>query len=674
MPDGQVQIPLVTREASVRAVRAADGNTIEVVWSTGASVQRRRWEGWDDLVEYDEELVVAPGAVRLERLNSGLAPFLDSHNAWSLEAVLGSVVAGSARIEGGLGIAGIRLTGAPDAAPAVARIMEGTVAAVSVGYRVHRYEIVKADGQRELWRAVDWEPLEISAVPIGADPGARVRSDGPGAAERLHPCILVRREPTAAPAATRKETTMDGQQTTAAPAESADRETRSAAAAAPAPAPAAGPVAAQVEAARAEERRTAAEVLSLCARHGLPQTFSSGLIARGLSLDAARAAILDELASRDDAGGSTQEAAPARARGDGAEDRRYGEAVASALLHRYDPARNPLAEGAREFRGLQLIELARSVLERNGLSTRGMARMEVAREALLARSLHSTSDFPFILANVAGKVLRTAYEGTQRTFTAWARRSVVTDFKQVSRVQLGGAPNLELVPEGAEVSYGTMGESREVYALLTYARIVGITRQVIVNDDLDAFTRIPAAFGAAAADLESDIVYSILTSNPNMADALPLFDVSRGNLGTAGIISETSLAEAYRRFGNQRGLEGRQISVLPRYIIVPPGVRSVEARKNVTAVTPNAVAGVNAFAGRLEVVEEPRLMGAPDPWFLAADPARIDTVEYAYLEGQEGVYVETRQGFEVDGVEVKARLDFAAKAIDGRGLFRNAGV
>lgn len=35
---------------------------------------------------------------------------------------------------------------------------------------------------------------------------------------------------------------------------------------------------------------------------------------------------------------------------------------------------------------------------------------------------------------------------------------------------------------------------------------------------------------------------------------------------------------------------------------------------------------------------------------------------------------ETRSGFEVDGIEIKARHDFAAKAIDWRGLFRNAGV
>ncbi len=129
-------------------------------------------------------------------------------------------------------------------------------------------------------------------------------------------------------------------------------------------------------------------------------------------------------------------------------------------------------------------------------------------------------------------------------------------------------------------------------------------------------------------------------------------------------------------FAQKTGLEGRKISILPQYILVPPGQRSVEARKQVTATTPSSTADVNPYAGRMQVIEEPRLIPASgtDPWFLAADPSRIDTVEYAYLDGQEGVFTETRMGFEVDGMEIKARHDFAAKAIDWRGLFKNAGA
>ncbi|THD81055.1 peptidase U35 [Aliigemmobacter aestuarii] len=665
MPPETRNLPLITREASLRLVRGeGDDMTIDVIWTTGATVQRRRYEGWDDVVEYDEELVVTPGAVRMDRLNAG-APFLDSHRSWGLESVVGAVLPGTARIEGGQGFARVRLTSAPDAAPIVQRIMDGTVSAVSVGYRVHRYGITKAQGQRELWRAVDWEPMEISAVAMPADPGAHIRGADPRP-ETLTPCLLTRADaPALSPNQTR--TTMPETQI---PETDAPAETR----AAPITPPAAEP---SPDAIRTEANRSAAEVLALCERHALGAGFAADLIRRGLSLDAARAAILDKLAEADAPAARGSEPVAATARGTGAADAAYREAMSEALLHRHNPGRAQLTDRAREFRGLTLLELARHALDRRGIATRGLSKMELATEALIGRSgLHSTSDFPLILANVANKTLRAAYDTTPRTFTAWARQAVITDFKPVARNQLGGAPDLLRVPESGEFTYGTIGESREVYALVTYGRIVGITRQTLINDDLDAFTRIPSAFGAAAADLESDLVYSIFSTNPNMADGNPLFHASHANLGTAGAISETTLAEAYRLFGNQRGLEGRQISVLPRYIITPPGVRSVEARKNVTATTPNAVAGVNAFANRLEPIEEARLIPAagPDPWFLAADPSRIDTIEFAYLEGQQGVYTETRSGFEVDGIEIKARHDFAAKAIDWRGLFRNAGV
>ncbi len=670
MPKDIIDLPLQGRMASVRASSVDEAaRTVEIIWTTGATVRRARF--WDEAV--DEELALDPGMIRLERLNAG-APFLNAHDAGSLASVLGVVVDGSARIANGQGTATIRFSERAEVEPIFRDIAGGIIRNVSVGYRVHRYEITKRDGAPELWRAVDWEPLEISAVAIGADPGARVRSET-GATRALNTCTLIR---TSNPDT---EAKMPDDIQPTAPAAVPTPATRAVdpTPAAPPPSPAPAPATPNADAIRAEAQRAAADILTLCQRHGLDNIFAADLIGRGVSLDAARGAVLDRLAKGDEIGTRTGATVPAAARDTGAAEIAYRDAVTDALMHRHSPGLHQLTEAAREFRGLNLLDMARHALERRGFSTRGMSRMELATEALQKRAgpgYHSSADFPFILANVANKTLRSAYDSTPRTFTAWARQATITDFRPVQRTQLAGAPDLLRVPESGEFTYGTMGEGREVYALLTYGRIIGITRQTLINDDLDAFTRIPSAFGASAADLESDLVYSILTSNPLMSDGVALFNSGHGNLGTAGAISETTLAEAYRLFGNQRGLEARQISVQPRYLITPPGSRSVEARKNVTATTPNAVAGVNAFAGRLEPIEEPRLIPAAgaDPWFLAADPNRIDTVEYAYLDGSNGVYTETRMGFEVDGMEIKARHDFASKAIDWRGLYRNAGV
>jgi len=687
MPKDVIDLPVMGRAASLQSVNE-DARTVEVVWTTGSQVRRYSWMRDE---EFDEELVVEPSALRLERMNSG-APFLESHNAYSLRSVLGVVVEGSVRIEGGKGFATVRISDREEVESIWRDIKAGIIRNVSAGYRVHKFErVAKGDrtdgGQRALYRAVDWEPMEISAVAIGADPGAHIRSDRPGA---LAPCVIERRDNPAAAAARAEEAAMpkDNQNAAGGEAEAVRGEGQTSSTTQTTEATTATETRGQsqtvdVQAAAREaveaERKRAGDIRALCKRHGLSETFTEGLVNDGTSIEKARNAVLDELAKRDADMGRTYEPAPAQARNSGERDVSYRDAVTASLLHRHNPGLHMLPEDGREFRGMTLLELARSVLERHGISTRGMSKMEVAASAFQMRAgigYHSTSDFPAILANVANKTLRAAYDSTQRTFVAWARRATISDFKPVQRTQLGGAPDLTKVLESGEFQYGTIGEGREVYALATYGRVVAITRQTLINDDLDAFTRVPAAFGASAADLESDIVYSILMDNPTMGDGVALFHADHGNLGTAAVVSEASLSEAYRKMAQQTGLEGRLIRVMPASIIVPPGTRAVEARKQLTATTPGNTQDVNTYANRLQVVEEPRLIptSGQDPWFLAADPNRIDTVEFAYLDGQEGVFTETRMGFEVDGMEIKARHDFAAKAIDHRGLYKNAGA
>lgn len=713
MPKDTYELPVIGRAAAVLPASIdEEARTVEVCWTTGATVQRLRFEGWDVKV-VDEELEVSERAMRLDRLRNG-APFLDSHHSWRLDAVLGVVVDDSVRIEGGKGYARIKFSDRDDVEPIWRDIKAGIIRNVSVGYQVHEYRITEKDGARDHYLAVDWEPMEISAVTIGADPEAQMRSQEQ---RSPNPCVLTRQDTIAAAAAELKGTTMSGKNKSAAGETDHDRtnpsgqETRAngqqpAASPETTPAPSAPETRSPApegsggsptilhpgersaderddgeKIARRvlnEERVRTATISQLCRKHELGDEFERKLIDDGTSVDRARELVLDQLAERDPFQGRSYERPPAQPRRDDAQAIGYRDAVTSALMHRYNPGAHELTDGAREYRGMSLLEMGRDALQRQGVSTRGMSKLEVAGAIFEQRAAgyHSTSDFPAILANVANKTLRSAYEATPRTFAAWSRRATITDFKPVQRTQLSGAPDLDKVLESGEFQYGTMGEAKEVYALATYGKIIGITRQTLINDDLDAFTRIPTAFGASAADLESDIVYAILMQNPTMGDGIDLFHADHGNLGTAAVISEASLTAAYRAYAQQTGIEGRRISVDPRYIIVPPGQRAVEARKHLTATTPASTDDVNTYANRLQVVEERRLIpdAGQDPWFLSSDPSRVDTVEYAYLDGQEGVFSETRMGFEVDGMEIKARHDFAAKAIDHRGLYKNPGA
>lgn len=359
----------------------------------------------------------------------------------------------------------------------------------------------------------------------------------------------------------------------------------------------------------------------------------------------------------------------------------------SALLHRHDPASFPLTEAGRGYAGFSILEMAKDVLEAGGISVRGLSAQEVAGLALQTRAgggMMSTSDFPNILANVANKSLRKSYESAPATWKPITRVVTVPDFKPVSRVMLGEAPTLEKVNEHGEFKRGTMGESREAFSLSTYGKILAISRQSIVDDDLSAFTRIPAAFGIQAANLISDLVWSIVLANAAMGDGAALFSTTHKNLIATGAAIDTAGVAASRKAMNvQTGLDNSTLlNITPSFLIVPSALQTV-AEQFVGQIFPTKNTDtVPESLRRLQVIAEPRLdngvtfggvtySGSASNWYLAANPNQIDIIEIGQLEGADGPYLETRDGFDVDGLSIKCRIDVGAAAIDFRGLLKN---
>lgn len=684
-----VEIPAVHRAAELRAESFDEAdNTIEIVWTTGARVRRNSW--WDG--PYDEELEVTPKAIRLDRLNLG-APFLNTHDSWDLSRVLGSVVPGSAKIEKGKGTARILLSRAPGDADAIQKIRDGIVRNISVGYRVHK--VIKTEGQEgdvPLHRVVDWEPLEISAVPIPADPGAQVRSGERPEGARTYPCIIVsdadrsthqNGDPAMADKTNvRTENPGDDKNVTTEERTAPTVETQPAGVSADETRRIADEAA---TAATANERKRTATITDLAVRSGVPE-FGTQHVNAGTTEAEFRNLLLDKLMTEErkgHPGGPGHQTAPATV-GDATHEQKRGLAIENALLHRADPKGFKLeAEGAREFVGMSLLEIGRECLEARGVRTRGMSKMELASTALSQRSggLHSTSDFPIILGNVLNKTLRSGYEAAPQTFRPLVREATVPDFKEVSRAQLGEAPQFDKVNEHGEFKRGTIGEAGEKYAIATYGKVVGVTRQVIINDDLGAFTRIPRAFGIQAAQLESDLVWAQIIGNPTMGDTLALFHATHKNLLTAGAIGAATVSEARLKMSLQTGIDGKTVLNLnPVYLIVPKALQTA-AETYLTPITPaKATDAIPASLKNLTVIAEPRLdngiarsgiAGSASNYYFAAGGEQVDLVELAYLEGAQGVYTETRMGFDVDGIEVKVRMDVGAKVLDFRGLSKN---
>jgi phage major head subunit gpT-like protein len=331
---------------------------------------------------------------------------------------------------------------------------------------------------------------------------------------------------------------------------------------------------------------------------------------------------------------------------------------------------------------MRLLEMGRAFHEEvTGERLRGLSPLALATRLLgLETGLRggmSTSDFPAILANVVVKRLRNAYETAPSNWKRLARQSNSSDFKEKAVTQLSNLPTFVKVKEGGEYQYAALSDGQEKYALATYGRIVPITRQTLINDDMGAFDRLPTLLGRAAAETEAGIFWQIVVANPAMSDGVVIFHADHGNLAAAGAaIAVDSLGAGRAAMRKQKGFakkgaDAEPLNVSPAFLIVSPD-KETQAQQFLATIVPGEGGKVNPFANTLTLMAEARLSG--NAWYLWADPATIDTVEYAYLDGEEGLYTEQRIGFEVDGLEVKGRLDFAAKAIDWRGVYKNPGA
>ncbi|VXC63323.1 prohead protease/major capsid protein fusion protein [Sphingomonas sp. AX6] len=624
--------------------------TVEAVLSAGTAV-RRNW--------FTEELEITAEAIDLGRVTGGICPLLDTHNQYELNAVIGRII--SVRIEGGQLLGTLQFADDDRGREIEQRVLRGELRAISIGYRVTKWVMTEVDdNDHETWRAVAWELLEASLVPVPADPNAVVRSAqgnaNHGATEEEDE--MKRNLPgVAAPSAPALSTT-----TAAAPA--VEQARTEPAAPAPSPAPAARSVI------------PASRILEQCGRTAdLGSEFAAELIRANEESPFSEADFLGRISERLLATRANTPTVNVRAGPTGTESDGYRAAVAAAVILRASPGLQlpeTEVEAAREFRGMSLMELSRDYLERTGISARGMGRLELAGAALGMRyGAMTTSDFANALSSAVSRRLRDAYAEAPQTFGAIVDRTTLPDFKETSIIGLGDAPQLRLVQENAEFTYGAISDSGQTYKLQTYGRIVAITRQAIINDDKRLFGRIPTMFGRRARELEGDLVWGILLSNPVMGDGQPLFHASHGNLAAVGgPINEATVGAGEQAMLTQRNPDGTLAPVRPEYLIVGPA-KKVEAQKFLTAVVAAKTDDVNPFPGTLQLIVEPRITG--NQWFLSADPNAFDTIEMGHLDGQEELFIETQAGFDVDGVKTKARLDVGAAPIDHRGFYKNPG-
>ena len=420
------------------------------------------------------------------------------------------------------------------------------------------------------------------------------------------------------------------------------------------------------------ERERVQEISKIC-RIARLDKFAERLISDGVPTEAARQMVFDQMAKVNPAFG------PRRIESEDITDYRgRSKAMVDGLVMRSGFQLEKPARGAEEFRHSSCVDIARQSLHNQGIDVKGLSRTQIIKKAMIQRS-HTTSDFPSILANAQGKILREAYINSPSTFQRWTTRGEASDFRQVSRLQLSEASDLGLVGELEEYSYGTFGESNEVFQIRKYGKLLRISWESLVNDDLGAFTRVSKAFVMAAKRGLNAAAYKILTDNANMSDGVALFHDDHGNLaGSGAVIGIDTLTAARLAMRTQTGLQTSDpLNIEPKFLIVPAALETAADSLINTQEGYDASDGPgkrNPFHKKLEVIPEPTLdLVADAAWYLAADPRQFDTVEVCYLDGQEAPYIEEDNEFIVDAWSFKIRFCWGIKALDWRGLYKNAG-
>jgi ATP-dependent protease ClpP protease subunit len=354
------------------------------------------------------------------------------------------------------------------------------------------------------------------------------------------------------------------------------------------------------------------------------------------------------------------------------------------LLARAGVIQGADAERARQgnpFINASLLGIAERVLMAAGVDTRSMSREDIARRALAAGQ--STGDFPVLLENVLHKTLVGAYNLAAFTWTRFCTTGTLSDYRPHSRYHLSSFNDLLPVGEGGEYKNGTLGDGeKETITGQRKGRILEITPEVLVNDDLGAFTRLAQVLGQAAGRTIEKDVYALFALNggngPSMSDGKTLFHADHKNIaGTAAAPTVTSIDAMRQQLAQQMDPGGNDYLDLQLAVFLGPLSLGGEARVLNEAQYDTSVSNKFQVPNRVrglfrDVVDTPRLSGTA--WYGLCDAGMEPVFEVGFLDGVQTPTLQQETNFRTDGLAWKVVHRYGVAAVGWRGIVKNAGA
>ena len=343
-----------------------------------------------------------------------------------------------------------------------------------------------------------------------------------------------------------------------------------------------------------------------------------------------------------------------------------GDSVKQSLLARAGIDKDKANAKDNAYNAMTLRELARASLVDRGVSVSGQNAMSMVGLAFT----HSSSDFGQILIDVAYKSLLKGWETAAENFDQFTSPGTLTDFRAAKRVGLGDFGYLPQVGEGEEYTYGTIGDEGASVALATYGQLFTITRQAILNDDMHLLTKIPEKMGQAARATIAKLVFALLTGNAKAQDGKALFDASHKNTITNAVLDLANIDKGIQLMNGFVNARGEPLAIEPEFMLLPTSMytRGLQLIKSASVEGADANSGIiNPLRDIVTPVKSARLQAADEKsWYLINKEA----IEVSYLDGIDTPYMEQQQGFTVDGVSTKVRIDAGVNVIDYRGIVK----
>lgn len=632
--------------------------TVESVLTTERRVLRTPW--FDE--PYYEILSIDPKHIRTERLEKGI-PVLDGHD-WS-----GSVAKQLGRADGLTIVDGelrttLRFSKKELAETVFQDIEDGIVDKTSIGYVVYKYEDITTDDDKiKTLKAIDWEPYEISCVPIPADIDAQLRSKNNdiqgefevGKKKTATKKVRTQKEIDEEKAKAKKageETEEKEEDAEEERAEGDEEETDADAEESEVEAEAETEELTEEE--KKDEKRSL-KILSQVRKAGLTQEFAEKLIRSNQSAEKISDEIINELGKKQGAHVKTQRAEVLNDPKDMVQ-----KGMREAVLFRAGSKTvKELSENGRRFANMKLIDMARSY-----------HNMDYSHSAdeIVKRAFHSTSDFSNILIDAVNVSLAFEYAEAPQTFENLVRRVPLTDFRTKHIVDYGAFPALKKIGETGELQAGTMSDGKESYKLDSYGSKIMINRQTIINDTLDVFSQLPKLAAQSARNLESDLVYALITSNPVMGDGNKLFSAAHKNIVAGPAFDLANVAAAWALMKKQMGKDNKHINLTPEFILSPVALEFAVLQFLSDKMVATKQSDVNPLASRFKGnISDSRLDdSSATKYYLTASSSSAGIIELGTLDGA-GPSTNTEEKFG-SGVSFEILHDVGVGLVDYKGL------